>query len=104
MSTVVRKNNETVPVPPSAPPDRSVLDLLQNLQKRVLWLSTQIIHHANFVRDNPDALKVGGHQASSASLVSLMTALYFQALRPGDVVSVKPPQLQMMPLGCLLPL
>ena len=49
-----------------------------------------MIHHANFVRANPDGGKVGGHQASSASLVSMMTALYFHALRAGDHVSVKP--------------
>ena len=66
------------------------LEILQRIQHRVLWLSTQMIHHANSVRDNPDKVKVGGHQASSASMVSLMTALYFHALRSGDRVSVKP--------------
>ena len=66
------------------------LEILQRIQHRVLWLSTQMIHHANSVRDNPGKVKVGGHQASSASMVSLMTALYFHALRTGDRVSVKP--------------
>lgn len=66
------------------------LEILQRIQNRVLWLSTQMIHYANSIRDNPDGVKVGGHQASSASMVSLMTALYFHALRPGDRVSVKP--------------
>ena len=56
----------------------------------MLWLSTQIIHNANHERDNDDGLKVGGHQASSASLVSIMTALYFAILRPQDRVAVKP--------------
>src|SRR6516165_5982306 len=69
---------------------RTDLEVLESIQRRVLWLSTQIVHHANLVRVNPDGLKVGGHQASSASVVSLMTALYFHALRPGDLVSVKP--------------
>jgi pyruvate dehydrogenase E1 component len=66
------------------------LEVIESIQKRVLWLSTQIVHHANVVRPNPDGVKVGGHQASSASVVGLMTALYFHALRPGDLVSVKP--------------
>jgi pyruvate dehydrogenase E1 component len=69
---------------------RTDLEVIESIQKRVLWLSTQIVHYANLVRANPDGMKVGGHQASSASVVSLMTALYFHALRPGDLVSVKP--------------
>jgi pyruvate dehydrogenase E1 component len=56
----------------------------------VLWLSTRIIDHANRERENLDGLKVGGHQASSASMVSLMTALYFNYLDAEDRVSVKP--------------
>ena len=47
------------------------LDCLHALERKVLWLSTQIIHNANHERDNEDGLKVGGHQASSASLVSI---------------------------------
>jgi len=62
---------------------------LYAIQRRVLWVSALMVHHANQVRPNPDGTKVGGHQASSASAVSLMTALYFHALRPGDVVAVK---------------
>ena len=68
----------------------SGLEILESIQNRVLWLSTQIVHYANNIRDNPDGLKVGGHQASSASIVSLMTALYFHQLRGGDLVAVKP--------------
>jgi pyruvate dehydrogenase E1 component len=56
----------------------------------VLWLSAWIIHHANHIRPKPDPLKVGGHQASSASVVTLMTALYFDVLRAEDRVAVKP--------------
>lgn len=66
------------------------IEILRDLERKVLWLSTQIIHHANHERENVDGLKVGGHQASSASLVTIMTALYFAILRPEDRVAVKP--------------
>jgi pyruvate dehydrogenase E1 component len=66
------------------------LAVLESIQRRVLWISTLMIHHANYVRPNPDGSKIGGHQASSASLVSVLTALYLRYLRPGDRVSVKP--------------
>jgi pyruvate dehydrogenase E1 component len=66
------------------------LDMLQAIERRVLWLSTYMIHHANKIRPNPDGLKVGGHQASSSSVVSLATALYFHFLRPQDHVAFKP--------------
>jgi pyruvate dehydrogenase E1 component len=66
------------------------LRILQQLERKVLWLSAWIVHHANHLRPNPDGLKVGGHQASSASVVTLMTALYFDVLRPQDRVAVKP--------------
>src|SRR6185503_3456112 len=64
------------------------LEILDRIQRRVLWLSAWMVHTAN-TRPSVDGLKVGGHQASSASVVSLLTALYFQALRPDDVVAVK---------------
>jgi pyruvate dehydrogenase E1 component len=63
---------------------------LAALERKVLWLSTWMIHNANHLRPNRDGLKVGGHQASSASVVTLMTALYFDVLRPQDRVAVKP--------------
>ena len=63
---------------------------LTALEQKVLWLSTWMIHHANHVRPSRDGLKVGGHQASCASMVTLMTALYFDVLRPIDRVAVKP--------------
>jgi pyruvate dehydrogenase E1 component len=66
------------------------LAILRELERKVLWLASWTIHHANHERDNVDGLKVGGHQASSASLVTIMTALYFQTLRPQDRVAVKP--------------
>jgi pyruvate dehydrogenase E1 component len=67
----------------------SRLDVLDRIQKKVLWLGTYMVHHANTVRPNADGLKVGGHQASSSSIVSLLSALYFDALRPEDLVAVK---------------
>jgi pyruvate dehydrogenase E1 component len=66
------------------------LDVLGEIQRRVLWLATRIVDAANHDRDTGDGVKVGGHQASSASLVTAMTALWFAYLDPGDRVSVKP--------------
>ena len=66
------------------------LGVLQEVQDRLLWLATAMVHHANRVRPNSSGVKVGGHQASSASLVSIMTTLWFRHLRPEDRVSVKP--------------
>ncbi|GAB2986337.1 pyruvate dehydrogenase [Amycolatopsis acidiphila] len=73
---------------PQGEADRS--EVLREVEQRVLWLSTSIIQHANRVRPNTSGLKVGGHQASSASLASIMTSLWFRHLRPEDRVSVKP--------------
>ena len=66
------------------------LATLRALEQKVLWLSSWMIHNANHLRDNRDGLKVGGHQASSASVATIMTALYFDVLRPQDRVAVKP--------------
>ena len=66
------------------------LAVLRDVQDRVLWLSTALVHHANRVRPNPSGVKVGGHQSSSASMVSIMTTLWFRHLRAEDRVSVKP--------------
>jgi pyruvate dehydrogenase E1 component len=77
--------NETTPEQPG-----SRLALLRDLEKRVLWLACWMIHNANHIRPRRDGLKVGGHQASSASLTTLMTALWFDCLRPEDRVAVKP--------------
>jgi pyruvate dehydrogenase E1 component len=73
---------------PFAMTDR--LATLAALEKKILWLASWTIHNANHLRENRDGLKVGGHQASSASLVSIMTALYFAVLKPEDRVAVKP--------------
>jgi pyruvate dehydrogenase E1 component len=79
---------KTRKTPPTASADE--LALLAALERKVLWLASWMIHNANHVRENRDGLKVGGHQASSASLASIMTALYFAVLEPPDRVAVKP--------------
>lgn len=70
--------------------DPHQLECLEALKKKVLWLASWMIHNANHLRDSGDGVKVGGHQASSASLAAIMTALYFHILRPEDRVAVKP--------------
>ena len=72
------------------PVKKADLRILQSLEKKVLWLSMWMIHNANHLRDSIDGLKVGGHQASSASITTIMTALYFNVLRIEDRVAVKP--------------
>src|SRR3569833_2747629 len=72
------------------PVDSTHLETLTVLFCLALWLSSWTIHHANHIRPNADGLKVGGHQASSASLATIMSALYFHILRPEDRVAVKP--------------
>ncbi len=66
------------------------LALLRTLESKILWLAVWTIHHANQIRPKRDGLKVGGHQASSASVTTLMTALYLEVLTPADRVAVKP--------------
>jgi pyruvate dehydrogenase E1 component len=66
------------------------IEALQEIEQRILWLSSLIVHHANNVRPNNEKSKVGGHQASSASVVTIITALYFNFLKSGDRVSIKP--------------
>ena len=66
------------------------IESLRELEKKILWLASWTIHNANHLRENSDGLKVGGHQASSASLATIMTALYLDVLRPQDRVAVKP--------------
>ncbi len=78
--------NEMRPVTP----ELHRLEALAAVEQKLLWLASWMIHQANHVRPNRDGLKVGGHQASCASVVSIMTALYFDCLRPQDRVAVKP--------------
>lgn len=75
---------------------------LREVEQRVLWLATSIVHGANAGRPNDSGVKVGGHQTSSASMVSVMTALWFDALTAADRVSVKPhASVHAMPVSCL---
>lgn len=69
---------------------QDVISALEHLDTQLLWLSSWMIHNANHIRPKRDGLKVGGHQASCASITAIMAALYFHALRPQDKVSVKP--------------
>ncbi len=79
-----------IAVAPDPVPVDDALPMLRALERKVLWLSTWMIHHANHVRPSRDGLKVGGHQASSASVATMMTALYFDILQRQDRVAVKP--------------
>jgi pyruvate dehydrogenase E1 component len=87
LTTMSGSRTATAPSQQPATPD---LDTLRSIERRVLWLAAAIVHHANRVRENRSGVKVGGHQASSASMVSLMCALWFSELRGEDRVSVKP--------------
>src|SRR5580765_541774 len=78
---------ETAPVPGRPEPP---FDILTTIERRVLWLATRMIDYANHQRATGDGVKVGGHQASSASLITAMTALWFSHLTAADKVSVKP--------------
>ncbi len=71
-------------------PGMERLEALAAVERKLLWLASWMIHNANHIRPNRDGLKVGGHQASCASVTSIMTALYFEILRPYDRVAVKP--------------
>src|ERR1700683_5341024 len=75
---------------PAAAADDQGFAVLGAIEQRALWLSTAIVDSDNKVRPNPSGLKVGGHQASSASMASIMTALWFRHLRGEDRVSVQP--------------
>src|SRR3954451_22518481 len=66
------------------------IEALKILDERLRWLSAWTIHHANYIREHADGLKVGGHQASCASMTAIMAALYFHALGPNDRAALKP--------------
>ena len=89
-------NDTTSLLPPLAPTSAAAatgaceLAVLEEIQQRVLWLAVRMVDHANRERTSSGEIKVGGHQASSASLVSAMTALWFHHLDAEDRVSVKP--------------
>ena len=81
--------NALAPVVPD-PARAEQVALLTQIEARLRWLSSWTVHNANNLRAKRDGLKVGGHQASCASMTAIMTALYFHALRPQDKVAVKP--------------
>ena len=85
-------NEMPTTIAPIAPQDSDPqrVALLHQVERKLLWLSSWMIHNANHIRPNRDGLKVGGHQASCASCISILTALYFSVLRPQDRVAVKP--------------
>ena len=83
------------PLPPATPAPAGAADAdhvaaIECIAQRLLWLSAWTIHHANYLRPSRDGLKVGGHQASCASMAQVMAALYCHALRLNDRVAVKP--------------
>jgi pyruvate dehydrogenase E1 component len=87
-------SDDSLPPPPglslSATTTAKELEVLKDIETRVNWLAALMIHNANNVRPQRDPVKVGGHQASSASLATIMTALYMRVLQPQDRVAVKP--------------
>jgi pyruvate dehydrogenase E1 component len=98
-----RQNAGIFPMPSQATPQLRIVDRdhnvaipedrlagLRAIEKKALWLSAWMIHNANHLRPARDGLKVGGHQSSCASSVTLLTALYMDVLKPADRVAVKP--------------
>ncbi|MGY2732845.1 pyruvate dehydrogenase complex dehydrogenase (E1) component [Sphingomonas sp. UYP23] len=81
---------DMIATPPAHHTDPATIAVLETIETRLRWLSSWTIHNANHLRESRDGLKVGGHQASCASITAIMTALYFGALRPNDKVAVKP--------------
>jgi pyruvate dehydrogenase E1 component len=72
------------------PTSTETVATLERIEERLRWLSSWTIHNANHLRESRDGVKVGGHQASCASITAIMTALYFHALKSNDKVAVKP--------------
>ena len=87
IETPKRNRSATAPSNVVSPHD---LACLKELERKVLWLSSWMIHNANHLRPSRDGIKVGGHQSSCASAATLLTALYYGVLRPDDRVAVKP--------------
>ena len=84
------KNNKLSQISNSKKISDIDLKTLKDVEKKVSWLSAWMIHNANNIRPSMDGIKVGGHQASSASIISIMVALYFKILNSEDRVAVKP--------------
>jgi pyruvate dehydrogenase E1 component len=75
---------------PPLPAETRHVHVLKQIERKLLWLSAWMVHNANHLRPNRDGLKVGGHQASCASVISILAALYFEIARPQDRIAVKP--------------
>jgi len=75
---------------PAKMPSSEEIAILGELERKIRWLASWTIHNANYIRPSRDGIKVGGHQASCASISTIMTALYLSVLRPEDRVAVKP--------------
>ncbi|MDB9762480.1 transketolase [Alphaproteobacteria bacterium] len=84
------KNNKLSQISNSQKISDIDLKILKDVEKKVSWISAWMIHNANNIRPSLDGIKVGGHQASSASIISIMVALYFKILKTEDRVAVKP--------------
>ena len=84
------KNNKLSQISNSKKISDIDLKTLKDVEKKISWLSAWMIHNANNIRPSMDGIKVGGHQASSASIISIMVALYFKILNSEDRVAVKP--------------
>lgn len=83
--------NQQRPISRAPVPDEARRVVLLNaIERKLLWISAWMIHHVNHIRPNRDGLKVGGHQASCASVISILTALYFDILKPADRIAIKP--------------
>ena len=78
------------PPPETNSIEQDEADILRLIEKRLLWLSTYSVHYANNLRAGSENIKIGGHQASSSSVVSLMTAMFFRWLKTGDRLAIKP--------------
>jgi len=74
----------------SAERDRPSPEALRAIEARIHWLAMRMIDAANHDRPDAGGIKVGGHQASSASMVGIMTALWFDHIGADDKVAIKP--------------
>src|SRR5579875_3789676 len=86
----MRMDTPVTATTPLLPAETRRVQVLKQLERKLLWLSAWMVHNANHLRPNRDGLKVGGHQASCASCISILAALYFEVARPQDRIAVKP--------------
>ena len=70
--------------------DSNLDNALEQIQNKVLWLAVYMVDYANKHRASVSGLKVGGHQASSSSVATIMTYMFFEFMKNTDVISIKP--------------